>query len=88
MPDDVLSLHCIVVEFKSVDTLAILNLATPNSSENCDVTPLGFNSSSREPFKSQVTPVGSDPPEVEQVKAVVEPTATTFRDGASVAIDV
>ena len=88
MPDNVLSLHCIVVEFKSVDTLAILNLATPNSSENCDVTPLGFNSSSREPFKSQVTPVGSDPPEVEQVKAVVEPTATTFRDGASVAIDV
>ena len=47
MPDDVLSLHCIVVEFKSVDTLAILNLATPNSTENSDVTPLRFNSSSR-----------------------------------------
>ena len=88
MPDDVLSLHCIVVEFKSVDTLAILNLATPNSSENSDVTPLRFNSSSREPFRSQVTPVASDPPEVEQVKAAVESTATTFRDGASVTIDV
>ena len=88
MPDDVLSLHCIVVEFKSVDTLANINLATSNSSENCDVTPMRFNSSSGELFKSQVTPVASDPPEVEQVKAAVEPTATTFRDGASVAISV
>ena len=87
MPDDVLSLHCIVVEFKSVDILAIINLA-PISTENSDVTPLRFNSSSREPFKSQVTPVGTDPPEEEQAKAAVEPTATTFRDGASVAIDV
>ena len=87
MPDDVLSLHCIVVEFKSVDTLAILNLA-PNSTENSNVTPLRFNSSSREPFKSQVAPVGSDPPEVEHVKEAVEPTATTFRDGASNTIDV
>ena len=87
MPDDVLSLHCIVVEFKSVDTLAILNLA-PIPTENSDVTPLRFNSSSREPLKSQVTPVGFDPPGVKQVKAAVEPTATTFRDGASVAIDV
>ena len=86
MPDDVLSLHCIVVEFKFADTLAILNLAL-NSTENSNVTPLRFNSSSREPFRSQVTPVASDPPEVEQVKAAVEPTATTFRDGASVAID-
>ena len=87
MPDDVLSLHCIVVEFKSADTLAILNLA-PIPIENSDVTPLRFNSSSREPFKSQVTPVGSDPPEEEQAKAAVEPTTTTFRDGARVAIDV
>ena len=87
MPDDVLSQHCIVVEFKSADTLAIINLA-PIPIENSVVTPLRFNSSSREPFKSQVTPVASDPPEVEQVKAAVEPTATTFRDGASVAIDV
>ena len=76
------------MELKSADTLAILNLA-PNSTENSNVTPLRFNSStSREPSKSQVTPVASDPPEVKQVKAAVEPTATTFRDGASVAIDV
>ena len=87
MPDDVLSLHCIVVEFKSVDTLVILNLV-PIPTENSDVTPLRSNSSSREPFKSQVTPVGSDPPEEEEAKAAVEPTATTFRDGASAAMDV
>ena len=87
MPDDVLSLHCIVVEFKSVDTLTILNLA-PIPTENSDVTPLRFNSSSRELFKSQVTPVGSDPPEEKQIKAAVEPTATTFRDRASNTIDV
>ena len=87
MPDDVLSLHCIVVEFKSVDTLAIINLP-PIPIENSDVTPLRFNSSSRELFKSQITPVGSDPPEEKQTKAAVEPTATTFRDGASNTIDV
>ena len=86
MPDDVLSLHCIVVEFKSVDTLAIAN--TPILPKNCDDTPLIFNSSSRELFNSQVTPVGFDPPEEKQVKSAVEPTATTFRAGASVAIDV
>ena len=87
MPDDdVLSLHCIVLEFKSVDTLAIVN--PPILPKNCDDTPLRFNSSSRELFKSQVTPVGFDPPEVKQVKAAVEPTGTTFRDGASVAIAV
>ena len=32
--------------------------------------------------------MASDPPKVEQVKEAVEPTATTFRDGASDAIDV
>ena len=32
--------------------------------------------------------MGTDPPEEEQAKAAVEPTATTFRDGASNTIDV
>ena len=70
MSDDVLSTHCIVVELRSVDTLIILNVATPDTSENSDVTPLRFKSSSRELFINQVTPVASSCPPMKQLKVV------------------
>ena len=86
MSDDILSTHCMVVELRSVDTLTILSVATPDASENSGIIPLRFNSSSRELLMNQVTPVASScPPTMKQVKVVRVLTATTFIDGDSIA---